>query len=112
MPDRYICQPYSPNEERCWIENPRYSLHILASINWAWIGFYTYRNNGEVSRLKFTSVSTKCLTPDAIFYCDLLCVLLFLLLINTHIVICYENAGKHEKETHQTNTNTNISFVK
>jgi len=29
---------------------------MLASINWAWIGFYTYRNNGEVLRLKLTSV--------------------------------------------------------
>ena len=51
------------------------------------------------------------MTPDKIFYCDLLCVLLFLLLINTHIVICYDNAGKHEEEKtphiHDTNTNTN-----
>ena len=50
------------------------------------------------------------MTPDKIFYCDLLCVLLFLLLINTHIVICYDNAGKHEEEKtrhkHDTNTNT------
>ena len=59
--------------------------------------------------------STKCLltnvTSDAIFYCDLLCVLLFLLLINTHLVICYVNAGKHVKETQQANTNTNTNIL-
>ena len=64
--------------------------------------------DGEV--LKLNLFSTKCLTwtlilrvSDAFFYCDLLCVLLFLLLINTNIIICYVNLGRDAwKDTTQT----------
>ena len=59
--------------------------------------------------------STKCLltnvTPDAIFYCDLLCVLLFLLLINTHKIIYYVNASMKMKHTIQTQTQTYLHII-
>ena len=107
MPDGDIYRPFfSPNER-----DVGWKIQSIVYIFWPLsIGHglasppIRRHLDREVLRLKFTSVFYQVLkmthdVSDAIFYCDLLCVLLFLLLINTHIVICYVNAGKHVKET-------------